>query len=146
MMNNISSLLDNALKWYLGVPMNDTGNPRLQIAEYGQQILGHNLLGLQVGNEPDLYGKHRLGGRPVTYDVQDYFTEFGQMMEAVNNDENIVIKNQFAGPSVTGGLAGWSMDDVFGTGYLQSYSSNLGYIAVERYVIFGFSFAHSSVP
>ena len=39
-----------------GVGMNDTKNLRLQIAEVGEAILGENLLGLQVGNEPDLYG------------------------------------------------------------------------------------------
>lgn len=35
--------------------MNDTSNLRLQIAEVGEGILGANLIGLQVGNEPDLY-------------------------------------------------------------------------------------------
>jgi hypothetical protein len=29
--------------------MNDTANPRLQIAQLGEQILGDNLLGFQVG-------------------------------------------------------------------------------------------------
>ena len=38
--------------------MNDTANPRLQIAEVGESVLGDNLLGLQVGNEPDLYGRY----------------------------------------------------------------------------------------
>lgn len=37
--------------------MNDTKNLRLQIAEVGSAVLGDNLLGLQVGNEPDLYGR-----------------------------------------------------------------------------------------
>lgn len=35
--------------------MNDTSNLRLQIAEVGEAILGDNLLGFQLGNEPDLY-------------------------------------------------------------------------------------------
>ncbi|KZP07019.1 glycoside hydrolase family 79 protein [Athelia psychrophila] len=133
MMNNISSLLGDALKWYLGVPMNDTSNPRLQIAEYGQKILGSNLLGLQIGNEPDLYGAHRLGGRSNNYTTKDYFTEFGQMMAAINRDAEIPVKNQIVGPSVTGGAKEWSTDEIFSTGYLQAYASNLGYIAVERY-------------
>ena len=38
-----------------GVPFNDTSNPRLQIAEQADAILGDNVLGYQVGNEPDLY-------------------------------------------------------------------------------------------
>ena len=35
--------------------MNDTTHLRLQIAELGDSILGDNVLGYQVGNEPDLY-------------------------------------------------------------------------------------------
>lgn len=50
---NISSLVN--IKWYLGVPLNDTSDLRLEIAEYGQAIIGDNLIGLQIGNEPDLY-------------------------------------------------------------------------------------------
>lgn len=41
-----------------GIPFNDTSNFRLEIAEKGQAILGPYLVGLQVGNEPDLYAKH----------------------------------------------------------------------------------------
>lgn len=71
MLGNISSLVN--VKWYLGesihplkfddeaqvisvgVPFNDTTNLRLAIAEVGENVLGDHLLGLQVGNEPDLY-------------------------------------------------------------------------------------------
>jgi hypothetical protein len=42
---------------FTGIPFNDT-NFRLGVAEAGQKILGPNLLGLQLGNEPDLYGRH----------------------------------------------------------------------------------------
>jgi hypothetical protein len=55
LLSNISALLD--VRWYLGIPFNDTANLRLAIAEFGETILGDNLLGLQVGNEPDLYAK-----------------------------------------------------------------------------------------
>lgn len=53
MLGNISALV--GVKWYLGIPFNDTTNLRLQIAEVGQAVLGDNLIGLQAGNEPDLY-------------------------------------------------------------------------------------------
>ena len=43
-----------------GIPMNDTSNLRLQIAEVGEQVLGPNLIGLQLGNEPDLYAGYVL--------------------------------------------------------------------------------------
>lgn len=53
-MSNISALTN--AKWFVGVPFNDTANPRLGIAEASERILGEHLLGFQVGNEPDLYG------------------------------------------------------------------------------------------
>ncbi|KAF6748272.1 hypothetical protein DFP72DRAFT_580338 [Ephemerocybe angulata] len=53
---NISSLLD--VKWFLGLPFNDTSTFHLEMAEYGQSILGDNLLALQAGNEPDLYAAY----------------------------------------------------------------------------------------
>ena len=60
MMRNISDLVN--VHWYLGVPFNDT-NWRLQIVETGQAILGDFLIGMQAGNEPDLYANH--GRRPT---------------------------------------------------------------------------------
>ena len=42
----------------IGVPFNDTSNLRLGIAELGEAILGDNVLGYQVGNEPDLYARY----------------------------------------------------------------------------------------
>jgi len=60
MLRNISSLVN--VRWHLGIPFNDTTNFRLAIAEQGQAILGDYLIGLQAGNEPDLYGVH--GHRP----------------------------------------------------------------------------------
>jgi len=56
MLRNISSLVN--VRWHLGIPFNDTSNFRLAIAEQGQAILGDYLIGLQVGNEPDLYVDH----------------------------------------------------------------------------------------
>jgi hypothetical protein len=73
LLSNISSLVN--VKWYIGkdlrplshksltrvtegVPFNDTSDFRLQIVEYGEAILGDNLLGVQVGNEPDLYSAY----------------------------------------------------------------------------------------
>lgn len=40
--------------------MNDTTNLRLGIAEVAEAVLGQNLLGLQLGNEPDLYAGYVL--------------------------------------------------------------------------------------
>jgi hypothetical protein len=53
MASNVSSLVN--VKWFFGIPFNDSVNWRLKIAEESEQILGKNLLGLQAGNEPDFY-------------------------------------------------------------------------------------------
>jgi hypothetical protein len=47
-------------KHLTGIPFNDTSNFRLGLAQYAPAILGHNLLGLQAGNEPDEYAAQNL--------------------------------------------------------------------------------------
>ena len=56
LMSNISTLTN--VKWFLGVPFNDTIDIHMQIVEHGERIIGNNLLGFQVGNEPDLYAQY----------------------------------------------------------------------------------------
>lgn len=58
-MGNISALLP--VEWFIGIPLNDS-TIRIEIAELSQAILGDKLIGMQVGNEPDLYARH--GERP----------------------------------------------------------------------------------
>ncbi|KII84147.1 glycoside hydrolase family 79 protein [Plicaturopsis crispa FD-325 SS-3] len=127
MLNNISALVN--AKWYLGIPFNDSSNLRLGIAEKGEAILGDNLLGLQVGNEPDLYSAHQ--HRPSTYSQFDYFGEFGQLIQAVANDPNIPVRDNLIGPSVATGA--WTPEMVWDTGFITAYSSSLKYLAVEHY-------------
>ncbi|KAF9054026.1 glycoside hydrolase family 79 protein [Panaeolus papilionaceus] len=127
MLRNISSLVN--VRWYLGIPFNDTENLRLGIAEKGQQILGDYLIGLQVGNEPDLYAAH--GHRPQTYNQYDYFGEFGVLVNAVNADDNIPKKNLLIGPNVNSGA--WTPEMVWDTGFIDTYTDSLAFLAVEHY-------------
>ncbi|KAJ7649888.1 hypothetical protein FB45DRAFT_5552 [Roridomyces roridus] len=73
MMANISALVN--VEWYLGIPLNDTANLRLQIAEAAEPILGDKLIGFQVGNEPDQYPLHQ--HRPPTYGPANFSADFG---------------------------------------------------------------------
>ncbi|KDR78254.1 hypothetical protein GALMADRAFT_266767 [Galerina marginata CBS 339.88] len=127
MLANVSSLVN--VRWHLGVPFNDTSAFRLDIAEYGQRILGDNLIGLQVGNEPDLYAAH--GHRPGSYGPYDYFGEFGTMVSAMANDINLPNKGLLIGPSVSS--AAWSPEMVWDTGFVDSYSAQLAFLSVEHY-------------
>lgn len=72
----------------------------MQIAEIGETVLGSKLIGLQVGNEPDLYAAH--GHRPSTYGPYDYFGDFGNVVNAVNSDSNIPTKNNLIAPNLAG--------------------------------------------
>ncbi|KZS99865.1 glycoside hydrolase family 79 protein, partial [Laetiporus sulphureus 93-53] len=99
MLSNISGLVNT--KWYLGMPLNDSSNLHLAIAEYGERILGDNLIGLQIGNELDLYARH--GHRPATYSPYDYFGEFGQVIQAMQADANTPVTNNLLSPSIATG-------------------------------------------
>ncbi|TCD66252.1 hypothetical protein EIP91_001615 [Steccherinum ochraceum] len=127
MLSNASALVP--IRWYLGIPMNDTTDLRLGIAEVAEAVLGDNLLGLQLGNEPDLYAGH--GHRAPTYGPFDYFGEFGVVVNAIGNDSNIPIRNNLVAPSVATGP--WTPELVWNTGFIPAYSNVLGSLSVEHY-------------
>jgi len=56
--------------------------------------------------------------------------EFGQLVAAVNNNGNIVSKNNLIGPSVSGQ---WTPEDVFNAGLVTSYGESMNALAVEHY-------------
>ncbi|KAH7913618.1 glycoside hydrolase family 79 protein [Hygrophoropsis aurantiaca] len=126
MMASISALTN--VRWYMGVPFNDTTNFRLQIAEVGEAILGDYLVGLQAGNEPDLYSRH--GHRPQSYAPSDYTAEFGLLIDAMDDDSNISNNNLLIGPNLAGV---WTPEEVWDTGFVNDYSQHLSALAVERY-------------
>ncbi|KAJ6514297.1 glycoside hydrolase family 79 protein [Mycena vitilis] len=111
-----------------GVPFNDTSNFRLEIVEYSEAILGDNLLGVQVGNEPDLYPAH--GHRPESYGPQDYVNDFGQLVGALAANPNITVKNNLIGPSLSGT---WTPEMLWDTGFISQFTDSLGYLSVEHY-------------
>ncbi|KAG6917380.1 hypothetical protein DXG01_002759 [Tephrocybe rancida] len=111
-----------------GIPFNDT-NWRLQIAEKSQSILGDRLLGLQGGNEPDYYLSH--GHRTEPYDVQEYSNDFASLVQAIQNDANIPVKNMLIGPSLASGP--WTPDRLWGAGYLDRFKDVLKIISMEHY-------------
>ncbi|EIN05065.1 hypothetical protein PUNSTDRAFT_107355 [Punctularia strigosozonata HHB-11173 SS5] len=122
MMAKVSTLVN--VNWYLGIPFNDTSDFRLQIAEKGQEILGNHLVGLQAGNEPDLYADHHLRGS--TYGPSDYANDFGSVVSQLSgrNQQTLI------GPSVS---SRWTPEEVWDTGFISRFSANLGALSVERY-------------
>lgn len=127
MLANASSLVN--VKWYLGIPFNDT-NWRLAIATEGQKILGSNLLGLQAGNEPDQYGQH--GARSSDYNQQAYVTEFKSLVDTMNNDPaQSVNRHLLLGPSLSTSF--WTNQQIWDLGYVDQFNDNLAILTTEKY-------------
>ncbi|KAG6813049.1 hypothetical protein H0H92_014321 [Tricholoma furcatifolium] len=134
--SNISSLVNVKCSFFaithespaVGIPFNDT-NWRLQIVEQGQAILGDKLLGFQAGNEPDYYLVH--GHRSSPYGPSEYFQDFSNLIATIQNNPGIPVKNMLLGPSLASGP--WSPEQVWATGYIDSFKDSLVAITVEQY-------------
>ncbi|KAI0073209.1 glycoside hydrolase family 79 protein [Panus rudis PR-1116 ss-1] len=129
LMSNISSLLN--VNWYLGVPLNDTSQLHLDIAHFGETLLGDRLLGLQVGNEPDLYAQHQK--RPEGYSPADYVNEVQMVLDAMRSagPGEFPVTNNFIGPSVS--TSGWTPEMVFDAGFVDRFKDTLHALSVENY-------------
>ena len=104
------------------------------IGELSQKVLGDNLIGLQLGNEPDLYHNNQIRGE--SYTPQQYTEEWGTVLNDYKNNPNIKNPNMFIAPSVCcgggEGSIGWTPEQVFDTGFLDLYADSLAYISVEQ--------------
>ncbi|KAJ7572751.1 glycoside hydrolase family 79 protein, partial [Mycena floridula] len=121
LMREISNLLN--VRWYLGAPFNDTSHLKLDIIEHGQAILGDYLLGMQVGNEPDLFN---VGQRARPSEIQTFIT-------GVNNDAAITNKSMLMGPSVSGN-GNFTEQQVWDAGFIQpDILNSMSHLTVEHY-------------
>jgi hypothetical protein len=119
------------------------------MAEYGQAILGDNLAGLLVGQQPDLYSI--TGLRPYTYSPSDYNLEFGQLVVAIQNgstpigDDNDLLDISIAvasnnghdrasrlliGPNIISG--DWTPEQVWYTGFVEDHGDHLAALSVQQ--------------
>ncbi|KAG8947618.1 hypothetical protein FRC04_010552 [Tulasnella sp. 424] len=126
-MGNISALVD--ADWYFGLafdqPYNDSN--AMLVARTAEETLGHHLIAMQLGNEPDLYAGH--GRRTGEYGIPEYFTEYSHFLgdlQAQNLPEEKII----LGPSV---CCTWSTQQVLDAGYIQQYGNWLKVIGVMHY-------------
>ncbi|KAG8743857.1 hypothetical protein FRC10_011325 [Ceratobasidium sp. 414] len=122
-MNSISQLV--AAEWYVGLPfLNTTYIPA--IAQAAQDILGTNLVGMQLGNEPDVYPTHQTEFQNWTGPAS-YIPEFASRLNMIPGP-----KNNIFGPSV---CCRWKPEDVIAAGYLTQFGNNLKSFAVQQQVL-----------
>ncbi|KAH8827233.1 hypothetical protein DL96DRAFT_1464492 [Flagelloscypha sp. PMI_526] len=128
LMRTISSFTN--VHWYLGIPWIDQ-QYRLDIVKKGEEILGPFLEGLQASNEPDFYVAH--SHRPEGYGPADYIKELQQLVTLMDADSAYsVAKTQLVVPSIANSN-GWTFQQLYELGLLDTYAANIKYVAAERY-------------
>ncbi|KAJ3738550.1 glycoside hydrolase family 79 protein [Lentinula detonsa] len=82
-----------------------------------------------IGNEPDLYAAH--GHRSSSYSQYDYVGELGSVIDDMSQYSDLsVAQNLLLIPSVSGT---WTPEDVWDTGVIDTYGSNIAWMSVEHY-------------
>ncbi|WVQ76983.1 hypothetical protein IAR50_006662 [Cryptococcus sp. DSM 104548] len=133
-MSNISSLV--GVEWYFGLAFNET-DVDAQItniplaATWAQDILGDSLLGLSVGNEPDLYVDH--SHREAGYTVADYVSEYDETLKSIIANGSLLDPSMFVGPSLCCQVAGFEFSDLETAGWLDNNADRLSAVSVQHY-------------
>ncbi|KAG8951956.1 hypothetical protein FRC04_005289 [Tulasnella sp. 424] len=113
------------VRWFFGIPFlrtNSDDNASV-VVQQAMSILGDRLLGLQLANEPDLYGKH-LKKWPE-YSITDFLNETNYMIgDLPIQQPNIV------GPSV---CCEWTIDQLLDAGYMDQFTNQLKFVDVMHY-------------
>nr|GAT61181.1 predicted protein [Mycena chlorophos] len=129
LMRNISDFVN--VHWFLGTPWFVTTPFDTDIVTAADNILGDYLLGMQAGNEPDMYVLH--GHRNDSYGPYDYFGEFGDFLTQIGGgaDPTGRVKSVLVGPNIAS--FAWTLEEVWDTGFVDTYSENLAFLAGEKY-------------
>lgn len=72
------------------------------------------------------------GHRNSSYGPFDYFGEVASLIQLIASNDAIPVKNNLIGPSVATG--DWTPEMVWDTGFITSFASSMGALAVEQYV------------
>ncbi|KAJ7798872.1 glycoside hydrolase family 79 protein [Mycena olivaceomarginata] len=129
MMRNISSFVN--VHWFLGIPWFVTQPFDTKIITASQEILGDYLLGLQAGNEPDMYHIH--GHRNDSYSPFDYGGEFSDLLtqvSATNADPSGKAMKLLIGPNIAD--FSWTPEQVWDSGFVDKFHDNLAFLATRK--------------
>ncbi|KAG8908254.1 Endochitinase 1 [Tulasnella sp. 403] len=119
-MSNISSLVN--VGWYYGLPFLNE-QEIATVANGVSAILGSNLEGFQMANEPDLYQAH--GKKPPVYDIPAYMADWARVRSTY-----IPTRTDLIAPNV---CCSWKIDDILAAGFLQQFAQYLQFVAVQHY-------------
>lgn len=118
-MNNISALV--GAEWYFGLPfLNEQEIPT--VIEDVTSILGANLLGFQMANEPDLYESH--GKKPAPYQIPEYMADWQRVRTTyASGSTNLIAPNV---------CCSWSIDEMLAAGLLTQFGPSLAAVSVQQ--------------
>ncbi|KAG8720319.1 hypothetical protein FRC09_009762 [Ceratobasidium sp. 395] len=105
------------------------------IAALSEQVLGDNLHGIALGNEPDLYELPGHDKRPNPYSFDTYMNEWGNVANALAQNPGYTNKQVLMGPSTCcqSSNPDWSNVNLANAGYLQRFANELKIVTVQRY-------------
>ncbi|CAE6458557.1 unnamed protein product [Rhizoctonia solani] len=128
MLANVANLVKTEI--YLGLNFMDISNASNQVAfaAMAQEILGPNLHGIALGNEPDLYDRPGHQKRPEPYTFEQYMNEWGGVANALITNPAYTNHHLLMGPSTC-----CQSMALAGAGYLQRFANELKFITVQRY-------------
>ncbi|KAG9013661.1 hypothetical protein FRB94_001223 [Tulasnella sp. JGI-2019a] len=119
-MNNASSLV--GIGWYFGLPFLNPSQIQ-NVANTASTILGSNLLGFQLANEPDQYQAH--GNEPLPWGIPDYMNTWGSV-----RSQYLPSRTDLIAPNV---CCSFKIEDVLNAGFLQQFGQYLKFVAIQHY-------------
>ncbi|CAE6436327.1 unnamed protein product [Rhizoctonia solani] len=128
MLANIAALVKTEI--YLGLnfmDISDTSN-QVAFAAMAEEMLGSNLHGIALGNEPDLYDRPGHLKRPEPYTFEQYMNEWGGVASALTTNPSYTNHHMLMGPSTC-----CESMALAGAGYLQRFANELKIVTVQRY-------------
>ncbi|CAE6505796.1 unnamed protein product [Rhizoctonia solani] len=128
-MKNVSSLIPT--EYYFGLNWIDPNNftNSVLVAETVENILGDDLLALQLGNEPDLYDRHgKRPQNPYTFDL--YMNEFQQAVTQLNAAPAFTNRDILLAPS---SCCFWNETELFQQGFVERFKDSLKILSVQHY-------------
>ncbi|KAK7018564.1 Glyco-hydro-79C domain-containing protein [Favolaschia claudopus] len=130
MMGKISQLVN--IHWFVGIPWFVTTPFATAIVKAADEELGDHLLGLQAGNEPDMYTLH--GHRGATYSPFDYGGEMSDFLTQVAS-EGVDTTGRAMKSLVSPSIAdfAWTPEQVWDSGLLDNHGDNIAFLTVEKY-------------
>ncbi|CAE6452467.1 unnamed protein product [Rhizoctonia solani] len=112
----------------------DTSN-QVGFAALAEELLGPNLHGIALGNEPDLYDQPNHMKRPEPYTFEKYMEEWGSVSSALATNPGYTNHHILMGPSTCceSSNPAWSSLGLANAGYLQRFANEIKIITVQRY-------------